>query len=211
MVLENTTSTNRPLAPTLLATQPFAPKPDLPVCSPVPQSSPSDDSKTPKTDTTSETNELDDTKLFKRKIINKKLVTCLYSKSKLKFVDDRRHLDSVVVVEPSQQRECGETKKREVTLFKHEQLGFGFIAGSEKPLIVRFVSPDGPGKDKLLNGDEILSINGENVQFASRDYVISLIRNSSDQLQLIVKQPTVSASCYINQVNKIIMFLFCIA
>ena len=50
---------------------------------------------------------------------------------------------------------------------------------------------DGPGKNKLLNGDEILCINGEDVQFASREYVINLIRQSFDTLKLIVKQPTV--------------------
>ena len=55
-----------------------------------------------------------------------------------------------------------------------------------------FSSLDGPGKNKLLHGDEILSINDEDVQFASRDYVINLIRNSSGQLKLIVKQPTVN-------------------
>ena len=50
---------------------------------------------------------------------------------------------------------------------------------------------DGPGKIKLLNGDEILSINDEDVQFASRDYVINLIRHSKDKIKLVVKQPTV--------------------
>jgi predicted metalloprotease with PDZ domain len=83
------------------------------------------------------------------------------------------------------------TQKREVTLIKDLSMGFGFIAGSEKPLVIRFVSPAGPGQNKLLNGDEILAINGENVEHASRDYVINLIRNSSDQLKLVVKQPTV--------------------
>ncbi len=84
------------------------------------------------------------------------------------------------------------TQKREVTLFKDQSMGFGFIAGSEKPLVIRFVSPDGPGQNKLLNGDEVLAINGEDVEYASRDYVINLIRNSSDQLNLVVKQPTVN-------------------
>lgn len=87
-------------------------------------------------------------------------------------------------------------KKREILLIKDQNMGFGFIAGSEKPLVIRFVSPDGPGHNKLLNGDEILIINDEDVQFASRDYVINLIRNSSDQLKLIVKQPTVNLIIY---------------
>jgi hypothetical protein len=33
------------------------------------------------------------------------------------------------------------TQKREVTLHKDPKLGFGFIAGSEKPLVIRFVTP----------------------------------------------------------------------
>lgn len=50
---------------------------------------------------------------------------------------------------------------------------------------------DGPGKDKLLNGDEILAINDEDVEFASREHVISLIRKSVHKIKLVVKQPTV--------------------
>lgn len=57
-----------------------------------------------------------------------------------------------------------------------------------------FIFKEGPGKNKLLNGDEILSINDEDVEFASRDYVINLIRTSADTLKLTVKQPTVSKS-----------------
>ena len=32
-------------------------------------------------------------------------------------------------------------QKRHVTLYRDENLGFGFIAGSEKPLVIRFVTP----------------------------------------------------------------------
>ena len=32
-------------------------------------------------------------------------------------------------------------KKREIFLYKDDNLGYGFIAGSEKPLVVRFVTP----------------------------------------------------------------------
>jgi hypothetical protein len=74
-----------------------------------------------------------------------------------------------------------------------------------------FSSLDGPGKNKLLHGDEILSINDEDVQFASRDYVINLIRNSTDQLKLTVKQPTVSLIICINfSPKKQINFFFLI-
>jgi hypothetical protein len=39
------------------------------------------------------------------------------------------------------------TQKRKITLHKDEKLGFGFIAGSEKPLVIRFVTP---GNEYLL-------------------------------------------------------------
>lgn len=35
----------------------------------------------------------------------------------------------------------GQGQRREVTLYRDENLGFGFIAGSEKPLKIRFVTP----------------------------------------------------------------------
>ena len=32
-------------------------------------------------------------------------------------------------------------QKLDITLERDDKLGFGFIAGSEKPLVIRFVSP----------------------------------------------------------------------
>lgn len=80
--------------------------------------------------------------------------------------------------------------KRSIVLERDENLGFGFIAGSERPLLVRFVSSDGPAFKKLLAGDEILEINGVNVQYSSREQVIQLIKNSPNRIELVVKQPT---------------------
>lgn len=37
---------------------------------------------------------------------------------------------------------------REVAIVRHSQLGFGFVAGSERPVIVRFVTE---GDNRLLN------------------------------------------------------------
>lgn len=45
-----------------------------------------------------------------------------------------------------------------------------------------------------MNGDEILAINDEDVEFASREHVISLIRKSVNKIKLVVKQPTVRFS-----------------
>ncbi|CAH1223076.1 unnamed protein product [Diabrotica balteata] len=38
---------------------------------------------------------------------------------------------------------------RAVTLERSPSLGFGFVAGSEKPVIVRFVTEGGPSVDKV--------------------------------------------------------------
>lgn len=42
-------------------------------------------------------------------------------------------------------------KPRNVTLERSQALGFGFVAGSEKPVIVRFVTEGGPSVDKVKN------------------------------------------------------------
>ncbi|KAF7283189.1 hypothetical protein GWI33_001207 [Rhynchophorus ferrugineus] len=78
---------------------------------------------------------------------------------------------------------------RTVTLERSANLGFGFVAGSEKPVIVRFVTEGGPSVDKLLPGDQILSVNGEDVKTAPREHVISLVRSCAETVTLEVCQP----------------------
>ncbi|XP_061901810.1 FERM and PDZ domain-containing protein 4-like [Entelurus aequoreus] len=65
---------------------------------------------------------------------------------------------------------------RQVTIQRHPTQGFGFIAGSQRPVIVRSVSADGPSFGKLLPGDQILAINEETVSDAPRERVIDLVR-----------------------------------
>lgn len=43
--------------------------------------------------------------------------------------------------------------------------------------------------EKLLPGDQILMINGEDVKKAPRDHVIQLVRSCKDRVQLTVTQP----------------------
>ncbi|GAU98568.1 hypothetical protein RvY_09697 [Ramazzottius varieornatus] len=78
---------------------------------------------------------------------------------------------------------------REVTLQRDSTIGFGFVAGSEKPVIVRFVNEDGPSAGKLLPSDQILKINGEDVERAPRDHVIELVRACKETVTLLVCQP----------------------
>ncbi|CAF99096.1 unnamed protein product, partial [Tetraodon nigroviridis] len=78
---------------------------------------------------------------------------------------------------------------RQVTIQRHPTQGFGFIAGSQRPVIVRSVSADGPSFGKLLPGDQILAINEETVSDAPRERVIDLVRRCKDTIVLTVLQP----------------------
>ncbi|KAL1131227.1 hypothetical protein AAG570_010845, partial [Ranatra chinensis] len=78
---------------------------------------------------------------------------------------------------------------RHVTLTRDPEVGFGFVAGSERPVIVRFVTEGGPSDGKLLPGDHILEVNSEDVSSAPRDHVIQLVRSSKTTVQLLVSQP----------------------
>jgi hypothetical protein len=81
---------------------------------------------------------------------------------------------------------------RTVHITRHAgNVGYGFVAGSERPVIVRFVTEGacactnvwymragGPSANKLLAGDELVAVNGENVYNSSKDRVVELIRYS---------------------------------
>nr|XP_018902965.1 PREDICTED: FERM and PDZ domain-containing protein 4 isoform X2 [Bemisia tabaci] len=80
-------------------------------------------------------------------------------------------------------------KPRTVHLTRDAEMGFGFVAGSEKPVIVRFVTEGGPSEGKLEPGDQILKINDEDVFSAPRDHVIQLVRACASTVCLVVCQP----------------------
>ncbi|MEQ2292360.1 FERM and PDZ domain-containing protein 3, partial [Ameca splendens] len=92
---------------------------------------------------------------------------------------------------------------RQVTIKRHSAQGFGFIAGSQRPVIIRSVSADGPSFGKLLPGDQILAINEETVSDAPRERVIDLVRRCKDTLVLTVLQPHQSPkSAFISAAKK---------
>ncbi|XP_062857014.1 FERM and PDZ domain-containing protein 4-like [Trichomycterus rosablanca] len=68
---------------------------------------------------------------------------------------------------------------RHVCIQRHPDHGFGFIAGGERPVIVRSVSADGPSDGKLFAGDQILAINEEIISDAPRERVIDLSPKSA--------------------------------
>ncbi|XP_058247591.1 FERM and PDZ domain-containing protein 4 isoform X2 [Hemibagrus wyckioides] len=78
---------------------------------------------------------------------------------------------------------------RKVEMRRDPVLGFGFVAGSEKPVVVRSVTPGGPSEGKLIPGDEIIMINDEPVSSAPRERVIDLVRSCKEAIVLTVIQP----------------------
>ncbi|NXA77842.1 FRPD3 protein, partial [Thryothorus ludovicianus] len=85
--------------------------------------------------------------------------------------------------------ECGQLPSdtlRQVTVQRHPLYGFGFVAGSERPVVVRSVAAGGPSEDKLLPGDQILAINDEDVSEAPRERFIELVRKAKDFIILTV-------------------------
>ncbi|XP_063381740.1 uncharacterized protein LOC134668152 [Cydia fagiglandana] len=78
---------------------------------------------------------------------------------------------------------------RDVTLERDPELGFGFVAGSERPVLVRFVTDNSPSVGKLEPGDQILCVNGADVSAAAREHVIAAVRACAERVTLRVCQP----------------------
>ncbi|XP_041111677.1 FERM and PDZ domain-containing protein 3-like [Polyodon spathula] len=92
---------------------------------------------------------------------------------------------------------------RQVKILRNPTQGFGFVAGSERPVIIRAISPGGPSEGKLLPGDHILAINEESVSNVSRERVIDLVRNCKESILLTVLQPQQSPkSAFISAAKK---------
>ncbi|OTF83813.1 FERM and PDZ domain-containing protein 4-like protein, partial [Euroglyphus maynei] len=83
---------------------------------------------------------------------------------------------------------------RIVTLKRDKELGFGFVAGSDRPVIVRFVKEGGPSEFTLQAGDQIYEVNGHNVRDSPREHVIELIKSSEETVTLVVCQPNTQNS-----------------
>lgn len=98
-------------------------------------------------------------------------------------------------VDPRRTDDPTPPEPRDVTLTRDPTLGFGFVAGSEKPVLVRFVKDGGPAEGRLLSGDQIIKINGEPVADAPRERVIELVKSCKQSITLTVCQPTVQNNC----------------
>uniref|UniRef100_A0A0M3J273 WW domain-containing protein n=1 Tax=Anisakis simplex TaxID=6269 RepID=A0A0M3J273_ANISI len=82
--------------------------------------------------------------------------------------------------------------KRIVQISRDLTHGYGFVAASQRPVVVQFVSPAGPSCGKLFVNDQILTVNGINVEDATKEKVVDLIQNSNQLLTLIVSQVPLS-------------------
>ncbi|XP_062997881.1 FERM and PDZ domain-containing protein 3 [Elgaria multicarinata webbii] len=102
--------------------------------------------------------------------------------------------------------ECGQLPSdalRQVKIQRDPVYGFGFVAGSERPVVVRSVTPGGPSEDKLLAGDQILAINDEDVSDAPRERFIELVRGAKEAVILTVLQTHQSPkSAFISAAKK---------
>ncbi|KAL4659663.1 FERM and PDZ domain-containing protein 3-like [Arapaima gigas] len=92
---------------------------------------------------------------------------------------------------------------RKVRIERHHRCGFGFVAGGEKPVVVRSVFTDGPANGKLLPGDQILAVDEVPVSDFSRKRVIDLVRSCKESIALTVLQPFQShKSAFISAAKK---------
>ncbi|CAH2223128.1 FERM and PDZ domain-containing 4, partial [Pelobates cultripes] len=115
------------------------------------------------------------------------------------------HLTQTATFEDSRIESCqvNPPAPRNVEMRRDPVLGFGFVAGSEKPVVVRSVTPGGPSEGKLVPGDQIIMINDEPVSSAPRERVIDLVRSCKESILLTVVQPYPSPkSAFISAAKK---------
>ncbi|CAI2349309.1 unnamed protein product [Caenorhabditis sp. 36 PRJEB53466] len=78
--------------------------------------------------------------------------------------------------------------RRTVSIRRGKDIGFGFVAAGQLPTIIQFVSPEGPSDGLLYANDQILEVNGADVQNESKDNVVNAVRATKDELQITVQQ-----------------------
>ncbi|CAI5444473.1 unnamed protein product [Caenorhabditis angaria] len=78
--------------------------------------------------------------------------------------------------------------KRTVQIRRGKDIGFGFVAAGQLPTIIQFVSPDGPSDGQLFANDQILEVNGQNMENELKDVVVNAVRGTKDELRITVQQ-----------------------
>uniref|UniRef100_A0AC34R2Z8 Uncharacterized protein n=1 Tax=Panagrolaimus sp. JU765 TaxID=591449 RepID=A0AC34R2Z8_9BILA len=77
---------------------------------------------------------------------------------------------------------------RTYEIHRHPNIGFGFVAASQHPVIIQFVTIGGPSDGKLMANDQIIEVNGLDVSGHGKDEVVNLIRGSPSPLVMTVAQ-----------------------
>ncbi|CAB3403437.1 unnamed protein product [Caenorhabditis bovis] len=78
--------------------------------------------------------------------------------------------------------------RRTVTIKRGKDIGFGFVAAGQQPTIIQFVSPEGPSDGLLFANDQIIEVNGKNVENETKDMVVYAVRSTRDELRITVEQ-----------------------
>ncbi|CCD72288.1 FERM and PDZ domain-containing protein 4 [Caenorhabditis elegans] len=78
--------------------------------------------------------------------------------------------------------------KRTVSIRRGKDIGFGFVAAGQLPTIIQFVSPEGPSDGLLYANDQILEVNGLDMQNETKDNVVNAVRAAKEELQITVQQ-----------------------
>eukprot|EP00794_Sanderia_malayensis_P007428 gene7428-8250_t len=79
-----------------------------------------------------------------------------------------------------------QARRRKVSILRHHKDGFGFVAGSEKPVIIRSVVAGSPADGQLNANDQIFSIGNQIAYNLPQPQVISMIRSCTDLLDMEV-------------------------
>ncbi|KAK0418170.1 hypothetical protein QR680_013412 [Steinernema hermaphroditum] len=105
------------------------------------------------------------------------------------------HLDKTTTYDDPRQGVSGLSENgaathevREVEVERDAEIGFGFVAASEFPVMVQYVTVGGPSEGKLQVRDQLLKVNDVDAQDLPKDQVVQLIRASGDILRLSVTQ-----------------------
>uniref|UniRef100_A0A914XXP6 Uncharacterized protein n=1 Tax=Panagrolaimus superbus TaxID=310955 RepID=A0A914XXP6_9BILA len=78
--------------------------------------------------------------------------------------------------------------QRTYDIYRHPTIGFGFVAASQHPVIIQFVTLGGPSDGKLLANDQIIEVNGLDVKEKGKDEVVAMIRGSNSPIKITVAQ-----------------------
>uniref|UniRef100_A0AC34GPV7 FERM and PDZ domain-containing protein 4 n=1 Tax=Panagrolaimus sp. ES5 TaxID=591445 RepID=A0AC34GPV7_9BILA len=78
--------------------------------------------------------------------------------------------------------------QRTYEIHRHPTIGFGFVAASQHPVIIQFVTLGGPSDGKLLANDQIIEVNGLDVKEKGKDEVVAMIRGSNSPIKITVAQ-----------------------